>query len=296
MNMAKKGKNFFGDELQAVLGNLADSHDDCHTKINSEALKQLDIVQLIPGSFQPRRNFDDQATQELADSIKAQGILQPLIVKESNGVYEIIVGERRWRAAKLAGLTQVPAVVCAISDETALIYGLIENIQREELNAIEEAHAISRLVTEFSLSHDEVGRLVGKSRASVSNLIRLLALPEVIQAKVVSKELEMGHARAILSLQETDQIKAMEIIIGKGLSVRETERLVKTFLTPKLKNNSRFAARYASQINDWEKRLATSFNTKVQVSINKTGKGRAVIFFDSPEMMEGIVKRNENNT
>ena len=193
--------------------------------------RELPIEQLQRGRYQPRLNMDKTALEELAESIRAQGVVQPLLVRMlGQQRYEIIAGERRWRGAQLAGLTRVPAVVRDISDQAAMAVGLIENIQREDLNAIDQAKGFQRLLDEFGLTHQEVAQAVGRSRVAVSNLVRLLSLHPAVQQKVETGDLDMGHARALLGLPEPRQAAAADTVIAKGLSVRKTERLVKHLL------------------------------------------------------------------
>lgn len=219
---AKKVRRF-GQELDDVLSLSAP------VELENNSGKELIVVPIcnvFPDPNQPRKYFAQSALDELADSIKLHGILQPIIVRPKGERYEIIAGERRWRAATQAGLESVPVICCDVSDETVVAYALIENIQRERLNTIEEASALKRLVEEFSLTHEQVSKVVGKSRVMVSNLLRLLALSEPVKKLLAQNDIEMGHARALLSLDGYQQVEVAQKIIAKKLSVRETERLV----------------------------------------------------------------------
>lgn len=213
-----KPKGGLGRGLDSLIShNLDDGGND--------RLTTVPIGDIRPGRYQPRVQMDDEALQELAESIKAQGVIQPVIVREQglNG-YELIAGERRWRASQLAGLTEMPVVVKSISDETALAMGLIENLQRENLNPIEEARGLKRLADEFSLTHETIAKAVGKSRSAISNSLRLLALPEPVQEMLYARRLEMGHARALLTLPVVTQLELAQKAVKNGWSVREVER------------------------------------------------------------------------
>ncbi len=199
----------------------------------TEALQTLAIDRLKPGKYQPRTRMDDAALDELAASIREQGILQPILVRPvEGGRFEIIAGERRWRAAQRAGLKEVPALIKAVPDATALPLALIENIQREDLNPLEEAHGIARLVAEFGLTHDAAAKAVGRSRSAVSNLLRLRELAKPVQESMMRGEIDMGHARALLGLPAAQQVAAAARVVAQGLSVRETERLVHHYANP----------------------------------------------------------------
>ena len=196
----------------------------------SDLLRELKLEQLKPGKYQPRSRMDEESLKELAASIKAQGIMQPILARELvNGDYEIIAGERRWRAAQLAGLTQVPVLLRKVPDNAALAMALIENIQREDLNPLEEAIGIQRLIDEFQMTHQTAADAVGRSRSAASNLLRLLKLPQVVQDMLLEGAIDMGHARALISLDSAEQVLLANKIILRGLSVRETEKLVNSF-------------------------------------------------------------------
>ena len=201
---------------------------DIETAISTEAMRTLNVAQMQPGKYQPRSYMDDAALQTLADSIKSQGIMQPILVRQiANDKFEIIAGERRWRASQLAGLTEVPVLVRDIADESALAMALIENIQRENLNPLEEAQGIKRLIDEFAMTHEKAADAVGRSRAAVSNLLRLLTLTHAVQELLMQNKLDMGHARALIGLDAAQQILLANKIVSQNLSVREVESLVK---------------------------------------------------------------------
>jgi ParB family chromosome partitioning protein len=207
---------------------------------DGERLLTLPVESLVPGKYQPRTRMDESALIELADSIKSQGLMQPILARAiPGGRYEIIAGERRWRASQLAGLKQVPVLVREVSDDVALKMALIENIQRENLNPLEEAQGIQRLINEFAMTHQSAAESVGRSRAAVSNLLRLLNLAKPVQAQLMNAELDMGHARALLPLSHAKQVDSAHEIAHKGMSVREAERLVARLLKPAAKQEER---------------------------------------------------------
>ncbi|HPA02202.1 MAG TPA: ParB/RepB/Spo0J family partition protein, partial [Chiayiivirga sp.] len=239
-----------------------------------------------------RSHMDPERLEELAESIRAQGLIQPIIVRGIGaGRYEIIAGERRWRAAQLAALRDVPVVIREIEDNTALAMALIENIQREDLNPLEEALALQRLIDEFSLTHQQAAEAVGRSRASVSNLLRLLELPEAIRAMVERRALEMGHARALLTLPAHQALALAQQAAAEGWSVRETERRVQA-----LQKGVPAPAKPASQRTDanvaaLERELSESFGAKVSVQSGRGGRGRLVISYHSHDELDGILER-----
>lgn len=250
--------------------------------------KELPVEQLQRGEYQPRREMDDEALNNLAQSIKAQGVLQPIIVRKiATNKYEIIAGERRWRASQRAGLTTVPVVIKAIPDEAAMAIGLIENVQRENLNPIEEAMALDRLSKEFELTHLEVAESVGRSRAAVSNLLRLLNLAESVQKLLQHGDLEMGHARALLGLPQEKQLSAARHIIEKSLSVRETEAFVK-----KLQQDRETVSkikRIDSTLLTLQQTLSSQLGSKVQIQQKPNGKGKLVIQYESASELESVL-------
>ncbi len=251
-------------------------------------LKKLPIERIRPGQYQPRTRMDTDALQELADSIKAHGLVQPVVVRKlGGGEYELIAGERRWRAAQLADLHEIPAVVREIPDQAAAAMSLIENIQREDLNALEEASALRRLIDEFGLTHQQTAEAVGRSRAAVTNLLRLLELQPETKALVDAGQLEMGHARALLALQSQPQIDAAQKVAERQLSVRETERLVKSLLDTAQKPTPEFKP--SPDVLKLEQTLADTLGAKVAIRYNRTGKGKLVIEYNSLDELDGIL-------
>ena len=221
-NMKKKR---LGRGLGSLIGNL-DNVNQGESEDNAGGLTEIDIDRIQRGKYQPRQVFDQESLQELADSIGVQGIVQPIVVRPEGSHFELVAGERRWRAAQLAGLQKIPAVIRELDSKSAAAIGLIENIQREDLNPLEEAQAFLRLIEEFDLTHQQVADSVGRSRATVSNLLRLLDLAEPVKQQVNKGLLNMGHARALLALIRHDQVEVAKLVVNRGLSVRETELLV----------------------------------------------------------------------
>ena len=250
--------------------------------------KELPVDQLQRGQYQPRREMDEDALNDLAQSIRSQGVLQPIIVRKlAQDKYEIIAGERRWRASQRAGLSLVPTVIKTITDETAMAIGLVENLQRENLNPIEEAVALGRLSKEFDLTHLEVAESVGRSRAAVSNLLRLLNLVEPVQTLLQHGDLEMGHARALLALPSERQLTAARYIIEKGLSVRETEAFVKKLQQGK-ETESKIRRQDPSLVA-LQQNLSTRLGRKVQIQQKPNGKGKLVIQYDSASELDSVL-------
>lgn len=253
------------------------------------SLKALPVDVLKPGRYQPRRVFAEDALQSLADSIKSQGIIQPIVVRRMNDGYEIIAGERRWRAAQRAGLHQVPVVVKDLTDEAALAMSLIENIQRRDLNVIEEAIALERLANEFQLTHQEVATAVGKSRTSVTNLLRLLKLNNDVRLLVENGDIEMGHARALLSLEGVEQSKAAQTIVARELSVRQAEIFIR-----RMQEVKSVEAGEKETIDPDVLRLQTELAEKlgagVQIQHTAKGKGRLVVQYHSLDELQGILE------
>lgn len=256
----------------------------------SDSLKTLAVETMRPGQYQPRTHMDPDALQELADSIKAQGLVQPVVVRKLKqvGHYELIAGERRWRAAQLAGLYEIPAVVRDIPDQAAAAMSLIENIQREDLNALEEAAGLRRLIDEFGLTHLQTADAVGRSRTAVTNLLRLLDLQAETKALVEAGELEMGHARALLALQGKQQVVIATQVAQQQLSVRATERLVKQLLAEDDKKMPRIT-KPAADVVKLEQRLADTLGAKVAIRYNTAGKGKLVIEYNSLDELDGIL-------
>ncbi len=276
--MAKRG---LGRGLDALLSGAQAGGDE------SDSLEQLPIEQIRRGKYQPRVHMAEAALAELADSIRAQGIVQPVVVRRLDDGYELIAGERRWRAAQIAGLETVPAVVRDIPDQAAAAMALIENIQREDLNPLEEAQAIRRLIGEFEMTHQAAADAVGRSRTAVTNLLRLLELHDTVKEHVNEGRLEMGHARCLLAVPLDDQPGVAATVVKRGLSVRATEQLVKKTLaaTPKPQKE----AGPAPEVRQLESRLADQLGAPVQVRYNRQGKGRLVIEYNSLDELDGIL-------
>ncbi len=294
--MAAK-KRGLGKGLGALLGDSAvkaatapEGKADAQAigKLDGE-LKALPVELMQRGKYQPRIDMHPDSLEELADSIRAQGVVQPIVVRPiGGGRYEIIAGERRWRASQLAGLHEIPAVIRDVPDEAAIAMALIENIQREELNPMEEAHALQRLIDEFEMTHQQAAEAVGRSRAAVSNLLRLLSLREDVQRMVENGDLEMGHARALLGLSGEQQSSAARTVSGKGLSVRETERLVK-----RLQAGEPEAAkkpRVDPDIARLEQELGERIGARVGIQHGAKGKGKLVISYNSLDELDGILE------
>ena len=270
-----------GRGLDALLSNNADNQSSKKETANFMALDKL-----VPGKFQPRKNFNQDSLKELADSIKAQGIIQPILVRMiSNDHYEIIAGERRWQAAKIAKLTEVPVVLKDISDSTALAMALIENIQREDLNIIEEARGIKRLIDEFNITHQEAAEAVGKSRVAVSNTLRLLNLCEHAQNALETKKIEMGHARAILSLSHIDQAMMCQKIINQNLTVREVEKEVAEGTTKK----TTLKYRKDNDIKRLENELSEKLGMTISINHKQSGKGSINVKYSNLEELEKFI-------
>jgi ParB family chromosome partitioning protein len=254
-------------------------------------LRKISIDKLLPGKYQPRKDMSDAALEELSLSIQSQGIIQPIVVRpldEDKGEFEIIAGERRWRAARLAQLTEVPCLIKDVPDESAVAIALIENIQREDLNAMEEAIALERLLTEFDLTHQEVAIAVGKSRTTVTNLLRLNNLHVEVKTLLENGDIEMGHARALLALDDYLQAEAAGIVATKELTVRETEALIKKIKNPEVKKEVKEKDQESTDI---EKELTDKLGLKVSVSHNKKGKGKLVISYSKFEELEKLLAK-----
>lgn len=250
-------------------------------------LIHLDLDLLQPGKYQPRKDMSADALEELAESIRVQGIIQPIVVRKINDTkYEIIAGERRWRASQLASLDKVPCIVKQVPDESAVAIALIENIQREDLNAMEEAIALNSLIDEFELTHQQIADALGKSRTSVSNLLRLNGLNEPVKRLLEYGDIEMGHARALLSLDGEEQTTTARLVAAKELTVRETERLVSKTLNPP-KDVEKVAKDH--DVCRLENQLIEKLGTKVSIAHNKKGKGKLVINYQDLAELDGIL-------
>ncbi|MEI4550827.1 ParB/RepB/Spo0J family partition protein [Pseudoalteromonas spongiae] len=252
-------------------------------------LQKLPIELLHPGKYQPRKDMSEEALEELASSIRAQGVIQPIVVRPiAHNSYEIIAGERRWRAAQLAKLEIVPCLIKEVPDEAAVAIALIENIQREDLNAMEEAVALDRLLNEFELTHQQVADAVGKSRTTVTNLLRLNNLNEDVKRLLEHGDIEMGHARCLLALDGEDQSATARIVVAKALTVRETEKLVRSVLEPKPEAQPKEKDPDVLQL---EQQLAQNLGAKVEINYNQKGKGKLVISYTSLDELDGILEK-----
>ncbi len=254
-------------------------------------LRQLAVDDIRRGRYQPRIRLRPEALQELADSIRVQGLVQPIVVRpidDADGAaYELIAGERRWRAAQMAGLNKLPALIKPIPDQAAAAMSLIENIQREDLNPLEEAHAFHRLIADFNLTHQQVADAVGRSRAAVSNYLRLLELSEPVRQLVDEGKLEMGHARTLLSLKSDSQIHAARYVALHRLSVRETERYVKRLLARQVRRSP--TPRCDANVSHLEQRLGETLGARVEIQHDRNGKGRLMIHYTSLDELDGIL-------
>ena len=262
---------------------------------SGDALKTLPVEWLQRGEYQPRMDMRQESLEELAQSIQSQGLVQPIVVRPVNGDgtarYEIIAGERRWRAAQLAGLAEVPAVVREIDDEAAVAMALIENIQRENLNPLEEAGALKRLIDEFGLTHAEAATAVGRSRAAVSNLLRLLDLSDKVRAMLEARDMEMGHGRALLALTDArQQVEAAREVVRKGLSVRATEQLVRRIQNAGKTDKKQATEAASADIQRLERDLADKLGAKVRIDHSKKGFGKLTINYNNLDELDGILK------
>jgi ParB family chromosome partitioning protein len=272
-------KKRLGRGLGSLIGNIEEVTSVAEAE-NSDGLVELDIDRIQRGKYQPRQNFDQDSLQELADSIRSQGIVH----------FELVAGERRWRAAQLAGLQKIPAVIRELDSKSAAAIGLIENIQREDLNPLEEAQAFLRLIEEFDLTHQQVADSVGRSRAAVSNLLRLLDLAEPVKDQVNKGLLNMGHGRALLALIRHDQIEVAKLVVNRGLSVRETELLVKKTLASQAGGSKKPALAVDPDIRRLETSLSEKLGANVKIKPGKKGSGQLVIHFHSSAELDGILE------
>ncbi|WP_111894118.1 ParB/RepB/Spo0J family partition protein [Acinetobacter sp. MB5] len=279
-----------GRGLDALLGSIQKEK----LKIEQQAhdhgqFKNIDVNLLKRGEYQPRRFMNEEALQELAASIEKHGVMQPIVIRpvdDERYPYEIIAGERRWRAAQLAGLTEIPAIVRELNDQVAIALALIENIQRQDLNPIDQAMALQRFHDEFGLSHQEIADTVGKARTTISNLLRLLTLAEPVKELMQTGILDMGHARAILTLKAKDQERIADIVIEKSLSVRQTEQLVREFNLPK---SEKVKPEPSPDLEQLTQKLSERFNANVQIDHTQHGKGKLVIHYHSLDELDGIL-------
>jgi ParB family chromosome partitioning protein len=291
--MVTKKPKGLGLGLEALLGPKV---NDNPTSVSDGIPHTLKLAQLQPGKYQPRTRMDEGSLYELAESIKAQGIMQPILVRPvGSGRFEIIAGERRTRAAKLAGLDEVPVLVKDVPDEAAAAMALIENIQREDLNPLEEAQGIARLVNEFHLTHEQAAQAVGRSRSAASNLLRLLNLAEPVQQMLMAGDIDMGHARALLPLEGAQQILTAAEIVGKKLSVREAERLVTKAAASRQKPLLRMAKEKSRDISRIEEELSDALTAQVEIRVKKRTKrgeqGEVAIQFGSLDELNGLLEK-----
>nr|MBF0682173.1 ParB/RepB/Spo0J family partition protein [Pseudomonas sp.] len=286
--MATK-KRGLGRGLDALLGGTnVTVMEEQAVQADASELHHLPLDLIQRGKYQPRRDIDPVTLDELAQSIKAQGVMQPIVVRSiGGGRYEIIAGERRWRASQQAGLERIPAMVREISDEAAIAMALIENIQREDLNPVEEAVALQRLQQEFQLTQQQVADAVGKSRVTISNLLRLIALPEEIKTLLSHGDLEMGHARALLGLPAERQVEGARHVVARGLTVRQTEALVRQWLNDK--QAAKAEPKSDPDIQRLEQRLAERLGSPVQIRHGQKGKGQLVIRYSSLDELQGVL-------
>src|SRR5690554_2546997 len=285
MAVKKRG---LGRGLDVLLSSAtASAQQDKTASADKQELQHLAIERIQRGKYQPRRDMDQTSLEELAESIKAQGVMQPIVVRSiADNSYEIIAGERRWRAAQLAGLKTIPALVRNVTDEAAIAMALIENIQREDLNPVEEAMALQRLQKEFELTQQEVANAVGKSRASVANLLRLIGLPDEVKTLLAHGDLEMGHARALLGLPVEQQVQAARHVVAKGLTVRQTEAMVRNMLADKPEQEK---AAIDPDVKRLEQKLAERLGTQVQIKHGPKGKGQLVIKYGTLDELQGVL-------
>ena len=286
--MNKRPKGFgrgLGRGLDALLG------QDAETQETADGLRMLSVARLQPGKYQPRTRMNAEALAELADSIRAQGMMQPILVRAVDADrYEIIAGERRYRAAQIAGLTEVPVLVRNVADESALAMALIENIQREDLNPLEEAQGVQRLIQEFEFTHEQAAQAIGRSRSATSNLLRLLNLSAPAQEMLFSGQIEMGHARAMLAVDAAAQVQIGSRIVAKGLSVRETEALVAATQRGQSSSRKKTAAR-DRDVQRLEEELADVLSATVRIHATAAGRGKVEIVFSSLDQLDGLVER-----
>ncbi|AEA58786.1 ParB/RepB/Spo0J family partition protein [Burkholderia gladioli] len=292
MNAVAKKKGL-GRGLEALLGGSADITES--VKIEG-ALNTLSLDKLQAGKYQPRTRMDEGALQELAASIRAQGVMQPILVRPIGAErFEIIAGERRFRAARLAGLAEVPVLIKEVTDQAAAAMALIENIQREDLNPLEEAHGIQRLLDEFSFTHEQAAEAVGRSRSAVSNLLRLLNLAAPVQTMLLAGDLDMGHARALLAVDAATQITLAHQVVNRRLSVRETEKLVAqtTKEAPALKAKAKDDG--GRDTRRLEEELSDMLASNVKIKLGRRGRGQLTIDFGDLDALEGILLRLRGN-
>lgn len=286
-------KKALGRNLNALLGKTRAAAEKADPDGEALALKELPLDAIQPGRYQPRSAMDPEKLAELSESIKAQGLVQPIVVRPlaKPGTYELIAGERRWRATRMAGKTTIPAIVREVADEATLALALIENIQRENLNPLEEAVALKRLIDEFELTHEQAAQSVGRSRAAVSNLLRLLELAPEVREMVDQRQLDMGHARALLGLDRADQIRAAHQVVNLDLSVRQTEALVRKIREGKGRDEKKPAAPRSPDIERLEQELTETLCARVSLRHQSSGKGQVMIRYTSLDELDGLLER-----
>ena len=290
--MATKRQSL-GKGLDALLGfaedvNASQGMGGEGTQLGDGKLQQIPVEFLQRGQYQPRRDFNADSLQELADSISSQGLIQPIVVRAlDQGNYEIIAGERRWRAAQLAGVDQIPAIVREISDQATIAMALIENIQREDLNPVEESQALIRLQNEFNLTQQQVAEAVGKSRSSVTNLMRLAALQPLVQQQLERGDIELGHAKCLLALEGDLQIHAARTVASEGLTVRQTEVLIKKLQSPDVQKKSTTTA--SQDILNLQQQLSEKLGAAVKIQHSVKGSGKLTIGYNSVDELDGIL-------
>ena len=290
--MTSRKKPVLGRNLSSMLSQAALQQVQAGTR---DELRHLPLDLIRPGRFQPRSVFDQEKLTELADSIRAQGVVQPVVVRpldEGEG-FELIAGERRWRAAQIAGLERIPAVVREVPDEVSVAMSLIENIQRENLNPLEEATALRRLIDDFRMTHQEAADAVGRSRAAVSNLLRLLELMQEVKDMIDMRLIEMGHARALLSLDDDLQVQGAREVVRKRLSVRDTENLVRRLQQSKKQKGQR---RADPDILRLQNQLGEALGARVRIQHQASGKGKLIISYNNADEFEGILERLDLST
>lgn len=282
-----------GRGLDALLGSIKQAREDVSTaqSVGGAQLSSLDLDVLQRGIYQPRREIATEALNDLAESIRRHGVMQPIVVRRVAGLddrYEIIAGERRWRAARLAGLSEIPAIIRDLPDELAIALALIENIQREDLSPMEQAQALQRFHDEFGMSHQEIADAVGKARATVSNLLRLMSLSEEVKTLLDHGDLDMGHARALLSLPPIQQSAVARQVVERGWSVRQTEQRVRELMSPVPAREARQAV---ADIEQLAQRLSERLGAAVQIDHGQQGKGRVTIRYHSLDELDGLLQR-----
>lgn len=280
-----------GRGLDALLGSIQKEKLKIEEQSQDQGqLKNIDVQLLKRGTYQPRRVIREEDLKDLSASIKKHGVMQPIVIRpvanDEAHPYEIIAGERRWRAAQLAGLTQIPAIVRSLNDQVAIALALIENIQRQDLNPIDQALALQRFNEEFGLSHQEIADTVGKARTTISNLLRLLTLDDAVKDLMQEGVLDMGHARAILTLKNKEQQHIANLVVEKSLSVRQTEQLVRDLNTPK---SEKVKAQPLPDVQQLTQKLSERFNADVKIDYNAQGKGKLVIHYHSLDELDGIL-------